>query len=336
MFLGKLAKIALLGFVGATLIKARRRRHGRETLHGKVVLITGGSRGLGLALAKELAQRGALLALCARDVENLQTAKQALTALGAEVFIHPTDVTDRKQVEVLMHKVHAHYGRIDLLVNNAGAMLVGPQEVMDSDDYKKLMETNCWSSLYCTEAVLPHFKAAANGHIVNIASIGGKIAVPHMLPYSVSKFALVGLSQGLAAELAPAGIQVSTVIPSLMRTGSPMHITVKGNHKLEYAWFKIADSLPILSQSAARAASEIVDGIESRKTEIVLTLTAKIAVALQALCPNVLANTLNLANRLLPRSRNTNEKKGYESESLLSRSALAASTDKAAQQYNQI
>ncbi len=335
MVFGKLAKIALLSAVGAAVLSMQRRKHRRMVIQGKVVLITGGSRGLGFALAQELAKRGALLALCGRSDEHLQTAKQALIGMGAEVFVHSTDVTDPKQVDVLMQQVRAHYGRIDVLVNNAGAMLVGPESVMDSDDYKQIMETNCWSSLYCAKAVLPHFMARSTGQIVNIASIGGKIAVPHMLPYSVSKFALVGLSQGLTAELAPAGVDVLTVVPSLMRTGSPRNIRVKGSHKLEYAWFKIADSLPLVSQSAASAANEIADGMESGKKEIVLTMTAKIAVALQALCPSMLSSTLTLVNKLLPSSRDTSEKSGYQSESLLSRSALAAPTDRAARAYNQ-
>ncbi|WPL48848.1 SDR family NAD(P)-dependent oxidoreductase [Sphingobacterium bambusae] len=334
MIFGKLAKIALLAAVSGAMIGMQRSKRRKLSVEGKVVLITGGSRGLGFALAQELATRGALLALCGRSDEHLQLAKQALIERGAEVFVYPADVTDPQQVDILVQQVVGHYGRVDVLVNNAGAMLVGPHAAMDSEDYKKIMDNNCWSSLYCIQAVLPHFTAQSAGQVVNIASIGGKIAVPHMLPYSVSKFALLGLSQGLTAELAPAGIDVLTVVPSLMRTGSPLNIGVKGSHKLEYAWFKIADSLPFVSQSAARAASAIADGMESGKKEIVLTLTAKVAGALQGLCPSILSRALSLINRLLPVSSDTSEKKGYQSESILSRSALAASTDRAAQVYN--
>lgn len=335
MIFGKLTKIALLAAATAAFAHMQRRKRRKLAIRGKVVLITGGSRGLGFALAQELAKRGALLALCGRSDEHLQVAKQTLHGMGAEVFVHPADVTDPHQVEMLVQHVLAHYGRIDVLVNNAGAMLVGPHAVMDSDDYKKIMDSNCWSSLYCTQAVLPHFTAQSAGQVVNIASIGGKIAVPHMLPYSVSKFALVGLSQGLAAELGPEGIDVLTVVPSLMRTGSPRNIRVKGSHKLEYAWFKIADSLPFVSQSATSAASEIADAMESGKKEIVLTLTAKVALALQGLCPSILSNTLTVVNRMLPASNDSSERKGYQSESILSRSALTASTDSAARAYNQ-
>lgn len=336
MGLLKLVKIAAAGMLGAALIKVARKKWEKTSVYGKVVLITGGSRGLGFALAQELADRGALLALCGRSEESLKSAQKVMLKRGVDVFIHPADVTDSDQVAALIQRVMDYYGRIDILINNAGAMLVGPQEVMDVADYKKLMETNCWSCLYTTQAVLPHFATQASGQIVNIASIGGKIAVPHMLPYSVSKFALVGLSKGLAGELASQHVHVSTVIPSLMRTGSPMHISVKGDHKKEYAWFKIADSLPFVSQGVDRAARDIVDGIESKKEEIVLTLTAKLAIALQALCPHTLAGAMAFANRLMPPSSDRSEQKGYESESIISRSALTNATDKAAKAYNQL
>ncbi|GHE35964.1 SDR family NAD(P)-dependent oxidoreductase [Sphingobacterium griseoflavum] len=335
MNIGQVLKISVMGLIGAAMVQATRRRLNRMNLNGKIVLITGGSRGLGLALAKEFARRGALLALCGRSDKHLQKVEEALRRTGAEVFTHSADVTNIAQVEHLMQQVHARYGRIDILINNAGAMLVGPKDVMEVADYKKIMETNCWSSLYCTQAIAPYFKVAGVGHIVNITSIGGKIAVPHMLPYSVSKFAMMGLSQGLTAELAAERIKVTTVVPNLMRTGSPRNITVKGHHRKEYAWFKIADSLPFLSQSAANAAQQIVDGIAAEKVEITLTLTAKIAIALQALCPSIIAQTSGLANRLMPKSHNAVEKKGYESESMLSRNALTRTTDMAAQIYNQ-
>ncbi|WP_437918776.1 SDR family NAD(P)-dependent oxidoreductase [Sphingobacterium sp. LRF_L2] len=326
----------MVGALTTAAFKAVRRRHDRMTLRGKVVLITGGGRGLGFALAQEFAKRGSALALCGRSAEHLEIAMQSLVQMGADVFIHQADVSDRKQVDIVMNKVIEYYGRVDVLVNNAGTMLVGPHEVMDVEDYKHVMEANCWSALYCAEAISRHFVSRSAGQIVNIASIGGKIAVPHMLPYSVSKFALMGLSQGLATELAPAGIRVTTVVPNLMRTGSPRNIFLKGQHKLEYAWFKIVDSLPFLSQSVAHAAKQIVDGVESGKSEIVLTHTAKLALALQAFCPDLLGSALNLANRLLPRSQDTTVKKGYESESPLSRNLLSLSSDNAARKYNQI
>jgi NAD(P)-dependent dehydrogenase (short-subunit alcohol dehydrogenase family) len=206
-------------------------------LRGKVVLITGGSRGLGLAMAREFARHGARLALAARDRDELQQAVTELQAAGVEVLAVPCDVTVRDQVMRMVESVTSHYGVVDVLVNNAGVIEVAPMEVMTLDDYEEAMKTHFWAPLYTTLAVLPQMRDRGAGRILNIASIGGKVSVPHLLPYSASKFALVGFSEGLRAALAKEGVLVTTAAPGLMRTGSPRNATFKGQHRAEYAWF---------------------------------------------------------------------------------------------------
>lgn len=307
----------------------------KTNLEGKVVIITGGSRGLGLAIAMEMARQKAKLVLAARDPRHLDKAKQILTEAGCEVLTVPTDLRNQEDAVKMVKTAHGHFGRIDMLVNNAGVMVVGPENVMGIPDYKDIMDSNLWSALYSIEAAMPYFRQQGAGHIVNICSIGGKIAVPHMTPYSVSKFAMVGMSQGLATELSKSNIKVTTVIPNLMRTGSPRNITVKGNHEAEYAWFKIADSLPFLSQSAKHAAAAIVEAVRLGKTEITLTFTAKIVTALHALFPGVFSAALRMVNYFLPDSDNTASRKGYESDTSLSSNFLTVTTDNAAVKYNQ-
>ncbi|MDQ3009874.1 MAG: SDR family NAD(P)-dependent oxidoreductase, partial [Acidobacteriota bacterium] len=170
-----------------------------------------------------------------------------------------------------------------------------------------------------------------------IASIGGKISVPHMLPYSASKFALVGWSAGLRAELAKDNIVVTTVCPGPMRTGSPRNASFKGQHRAEYAWFSISDSLPIISMSAERAAQQVLTACKRGEAEVILSLPAKLAVGFQNLFPGVMAEVLNLANRLLPAPGGIGKQRalGSESESSLSPSALTALGDKAARENNE-
>lgn len=311
------------------------RRLTRISLHNKVVLITGGARGLGLALARELASKGASLVLCSRTASQLEQARQELEARGCPVLTRVVDVRDEEQVAALVQQTVLRFGRIDLLINNAGIMIAGPQNVMDMDDFRNTMEANVWSSLHTIKAVLPVFKRQRRGHIVNICSIGGKFAVPHMLPYSVSKFAMVGLSQGLAAELARDGVKVTTVIPNLMRTGSPRNITVKGNHEAEYGWFKLAGSFPLVSQHADQAARQIVKGIENGHSEIVLTRTAKFVSAMQGIFPGAMGTVAKCMNALLPRSEDTAVKKGWEAETRLTQGMIGRISDKAADKYNQ-
>jgi NAD(P)-dependent dehydrogenase (short-subunit alcohol dehydrogenase family) len=203
--------LAAAGAGAVALGRALYRRSKEYDFKGKCVLVTGGSRGLGLVLAREFADEGARVAICARDPRELERAQRDLAARGAEVFAFPCDVTDRAQVAELIEVVTRRFGRIDVLVNNAGVIQVGPLEVMTLEDFEQAMNVHFWGPLYTTLAVLPQMRARRDGRIVNVSSIGGKVAVPHLVPYSASKFALAGLSDGLRAELAKDNVMVTTV-----------------------------------------------------------------------------------------------------------------------------
>ena len=289
-------------------------------------------------MAREFAARGARVAICARDRAELERAQKDLSARGAEVFSFPCDVTDRRQVAEMVEVVSRRFGGVDVLVNNAGVIQVGPVEVMTLEDYEEAMRTHFWAPLYATLAVLPQMRRRREGRIVNISSIGGKIGVPHLVPYSASKFALAGLSEGLRAELAKDGVVVTTVFPGLMRTGSPRNATFKGQHRAEYAWFSISDALPVTSIQAERAARQIIDACRRGDAELVITTQAVMAVKFRALFPEAAADALALAARLLPAPGGigTRRAKGRESESELSPSLLTALSDRAAARNNEI
>ncbi|HKP13890.1 MAG TPA: SDR family NAD(P)-dependent oxidoreductase [Blastocatellia bacterium] len=330
----------LLAAVGAGAFFAARalfRQVNAYSFRDRVVLITGGSRGLGLLIARELAREGARLAICARDEGELQRA-QAELSQSAEVIAIPCDVGDRRQVEAFVEAAEQHFGHIDLLINNAGTISVGPMDVMTVEDYEHAMRVHFWGPLNATLAVLPEMKRRGEGRIVNVSSIGGKISVPHLLPYSASKFALVGLSEGLRAELAKDGIVVTTVCPGLMRTGSPRNANFKGQNEAEYAWFKISDSLPLTAINARRAARQIVEAARRGDAEVVLTVQAKAAALFHGVFPGLTADLLGLVNQLLPESGGIGiaREKGRQSESAWSRSWLTALTDRAAEENNQI
>jgi len=333
----KTALFAALGVGLFALAKTVYQEMTKYDLRGKVVLITGGSRGLGLAMARVLADKGARLVICARSEEQLDDAKNELLDRGAEVLAVEADVSIQADVTRVIQRTLNRFGQLDVVINNAGMMMVGAEDVMEVDEYKKVMDSNLWSALYTIKAALPQFLTQGEGRIVNICSIGGKIAVPHMLPYSVSKFAMVGLSEGLGAELKKDNIHVTTVIPNLMRTGSPRNIWVKGDHKAEYEWFKLADSLPFFSQNADDAAKDIINALECGTNEVILTQTAKVAVALQGLIPGGINSIMQLTNRFLPKSRGDHEsKRGWESETKLTKSWLTKLTDDAAVKFNEV
>jgi short-subunit dehydrogenase len=205
-------------------------------------------------------------------------------------------------------------------------------------DYEEAMNTNFWGLLYPTLEVLPSMRERRDGRIVNITSIGGKLGIPHLLPYSASKFAAVGFSQGLRAELADDGVKVVTVVPGLMRTGSPRHAIFRGKHRSEYAWFSISDSLPGLSISAESAARRILDAARRGDAEALFPLTARAAALLNAIAPDLTAGLLATAGRLLPASpgRPTGRQEGKDSRSWLSPSWLTRLGERAARRNNQM
>lgn len=331
----------LWAMAGAGALLAARalvRRATEYDLRGKTVLVTGGSRGLGLVLARELAREDAQIAICARDVEELERARMDLVRRGARVLAVPCDITDRARVEEMVREVREHFGLIDVLINNAGIIEVGPMEVMTLEDYEDAMKTHFWGPLYTTFSVLPEMRERGAGRIVNISSIGGKISVPHLLPYSASKFALVGFSEGLRAELKKDGIVVTTVCPGLMRTGGPYNATFKGQHRAEYAWFSISDSLPVSSMSAERAARQIISAMKRGDAEIVLSIQAKAAVLFHGIFPGLTADLLGQMNKLLPEAGGiwTARAKGTDSMSESSPSWLTTLTDQAAERNNEI
>jgi NAD(P)-dependent dehydrogenase (short-subunit alcohol dehydrogenase family) len=327
---------AALGAAAVARSIFRRRRH--FDLQGKVALVTGGSRGLGLLLARELHDRGARVAICARDEDELAMACDELAACGTEVLALTCDVTDRDQVEEMLAQVREGLGPVDVLINNAGTIQVGPMDEMTVEDYDRALRIHFWAPLFTTLGVLPNMRRRRAGRIVNIASIGGKISVPHLLPYSASKFALVGFSEGLHGALVRDGIYVTTVCPGLMRTGSPRNASFKGRHRAEYAWFSISDSLPVASMSAPRAARRIVDACVDGDAELVLPPTVDLAVRLSALIPGAGPALMGLVDRLLPGPGGigTDTRLGEESESAWSPSVLTTLGDRAAVDNNEI
>jgi short-subunit dehydrogenase len=323
---------------GALLLKSVLSRLSEYDLKDKTVLITGGSRGLGLVMAREFAHEGARLAICARDQEELEQARVDLETLGGEVMAIPCDVTNKQDVDAMIAAVNARFGNIDVLVNNAGVIQVGPLEVMTAADFELAMKAHFWAPLNTIMAVLPSMRAKKAGRIVNISSIGGKVSVPHLVPYSASKFALVGLSKGLRAELMKDGISVTTICPGLMRTGSPRNADFKGQHRHEYACFSIGDSLPLLTVSAENAARQIIRACKRGQAELVISVPAKIAVLFDSLFPEAMDQILGLVNQLLPGAGGVGTKlvKGRDSASAWSPSWLTTLSEEAAVRNNEV
>jgi NAD(P)-dependent dehydrogenase (short-subunit alcohol dehydrogenase family) len=334
-------KLALCGgtiALGWWLAKSAVRQARWFSYQDKVVIVTGGSRGLGLEICRRLISKGAKVALCARTDEDVQAAVAELDQRGGQALGMACDITQPEDVKAFVEEVVARFGRVDVLFNVAGIIQVGPLDSMTLDDFHEAMNINCWGPLHAILAVLPHMRNQQWGRICNVASIGGKQAVPHLLPYDASKFALVGLSTGLRTELAKDGIVVTTVNPTLMRTGSPRNAEFKSRFRQEYAWFKLGGAMPIVSMNSGRAADQILLACQHGDAEDYITNFLNPPVLAAKLAPALTTEILAIVNRFLPPLGGIREgsKRGYESESAITRSPLTALADSAAYRNNEM
>lgn len=325
----------------AAMILSRRAVRHRHAIDfaGRNVVITGGSRGLGLVLARQLAQQGARLCLLARDVEELQRARGQLVPYGGDVMTLRCDVRRRADVRAAVDRILERWSAVDVLINNAGVIQVGPLEHMTHEDFENAMATHFWGPLHFMLELVPSMRRRGFGRIVNIASIGGRIAVPHLAPYCASKFALVGLSDALRTELDQYGIRVTTVSPGLMRTGSPLNADIKGRHEAEFTWFAIADALPGLSISAERAARQILEACRYGDPELTITVQARLASIANQLAPATIGRALALVNRVLPSATDASgnrHRRGRQSTTRWAPSRVTTLSDRAAAANNEL
>ncbi|MGI8741433.1 MAG: SDR family NAD(P)-dependent oxidoreductase [Bryobacteraceae bacterium] len=333
--------VGIAGFGAGLATYSLMRRREEIDLRGKVVFITGGSRGLGLQLAREFGTEGCQLVICARDSDELDRARKDLEARGVPCQAITCDVSDRAQVDRTVAETIGRFGRIDVLVNNAGVIQVGPLEEMTIADFETAMGVIFWGTLYTTLAALPHMRQRRQGRIVNITSIGGKVSVPHLVPYSCAKFAAVALSEGLRAELASYGIKVVTIVPGLMRTGSHLNAQFKGAHEREFAWFSVGAASPLVSIGAERAARAIVLSAKRGDAENILSLPANLLARLHGALPELTIPILSLMDRFfLPEtpSSPTELKSGEDAKQQLNSrvlNTLNAMGESAAQNLNE-
>jgi NAD(P)-dependent dehydrogenase (short-subunit alcohol dehydrogenase family) len=321
---------ALFATGAAVAAREIARRRVDYRFDGKVALVTGGSRGLGFAIADELLGEGARVVICARDEQRLERARDLLSGRG-DVDARRCDVSDRAAVERLV----ADIGRVDVLVNNAGVIGVGPIETQRVDDFRELHDIMFWGVVYPTLAVLPQMLERGEGRIANVTSIGGKISVPYLLPYNAAKYAAVGFSEGLRAEVAGNGVAVTTIVPGLMRTGSYVAALFKGRRETLYRLFAPLSALPVSTVSGRRAARKVVAAIRRGDPELIFTAHANLAARLNGVAPATTQRVLSGIARVLPAGGTPEPLSGLELDPAIDRSLLLTLGRKARADLNQ-
>lgn len=328
-----LAGFAVSSWAAAALVRKTR----ALPLRGKVAIVTGGARGLGLRIAEELGRQGASVAICGRDEAAVARASRLLGGRGIDVLAVACDLGDEGAARSFVERVADQYGRIDIVVNNAGVIQVAPLDQVDHAMIEEAMHSNFWTCANTTFAALPYLERPESaGRIVNITSVGGRVALPHMLGYTASKFAMIGFSEALHAELFARGLRVTTVVPGPMRTGSYYNAEFVGRQKQEFAWFSVLSSLPILSADAGRAARRIVQAMREGQTEVHIGLSGQILPFLHGLSPRLFMAFSAAVAALLPKPSSSDERwKGREINSTLPGSALLEFGDRAARENNE-
>lgn len=268
----------------------------------RVVVLTGASDGMGAEMARQMAaSEGAALALvlAARNKEMLEQVAARCSALGAQVLVVPTDVSDQVQCEALIATAVARYGRIDVLINNAGKSAQALFEEVDNLTwYEDLMRINFWGAVWCTHAALPHLKAS-KGSIVAVSSLAGLVGVPGRTAYGATKFAMTGFFESLRAELKASGVSVTTAYPGVVATKIRYRGFNARGHQAGKSGLKEEGAM-----SVEECARLIIRAMNGRKREIVMTAKGKVGRFLKLIAPGLIEKmALNaLADDVKPRN----------------------------------
>jgi NAD(P)-dependent dehydrogenase (short-subunit alcohol dehydrogenase family) len=233
-----------------------------QSLSGEVALVTGASRGIGLAIARKLGEMGAKLGLCARDAAALGRAEAALSKAGFQTLAVEADVTHAAQVEALVRRVNESLGEIDILVNNAGVGVFAPLHELSEDDWDRVMDTNLKGVYLCSRAVAPQMIDRHRGHIINISSLAGKNAFAKGGVYCASKWGLQGLTACQAEDLRGYGIRVSAVCPGTVATEFSPHAGKNPEKMLQPE-----DVAHVVAMLVTQAAQSFVSEVALRPTQ---------------------------------------------------------------------
>jgi NADP-dependent 3-hydroxy acid dehydrogenase YdfG len=194
-------------------------------LSGRVAAITGASSGIGEATAEMLARAGAAVSLAARRTDRIDILAERINGEGGRALSIETDVTDEQQANAFITRTKEELGRLDILINNAGVMLLGPVVGADTSEWRRMIEVNLLGLLYCTHAALPIMGAQGSGHIVNISSVAGRFATLGSAVYNMTKFGVNGFSEALRQEVVAANVKISVVEPGFVDTELQGHNT---------------------------------------------------------------------------------------------------------------
>jgi NADP-dependent 3-hydroxy acid dehydrogenase YdfG len=227
----------------------------KNNIDGKVIIITGASSGIGLATAKLLAAKGALVSLAARRIDKLESLVKEIVDAGGVAKAYSTDVSKKADVDALVAATIKDFGKIDVLFNNAGIMPVSFLENLHYEEWEQMIDINIKGVLYGIGAVLPHFKAQKSGHFINVSSVAGHHVAPSSAVYSATKFAVRAISEGLRQEVKPYHVRTSIISPGMTASELTNSITDEAIKPM----ISMIEQMAIPAESIARAVAYVID-----------------------------------------------------------------------------
>jgi uncharacterized protein len=247
-------------------------------LKGKIIAITGASSGIGRELAAMAAAEGAVPILLARSIQALDELKEELTAHAPQCVAYPFDVTNNQQIEDTVQVITEMFGRIDVWVNNAGYGIFSEFIDAQLQDFAEMMDVNYMGTVRCTKAVLPHMLKQKSGHIINVASVAGKIATPKSSGYAATKFAVIAFTSTIRQELAGSGIKVTAINPGPVQTAFFDRADASGEYRKNVEKFMLTPQ---------KVAGSILQSMQQYRSEVTLPGYMKLGVIIQQLMPGL-------------------------------------------------
>lgn len=289
----------LLGGLGVVHFSYRKWQENQFSFKGKTVVLTGGSRGLGLVMARQMIAEGARVVSLARDPETLRRAEQEFPP--GSYFPIQCDVTEASDLERAHSIIRAKFNSVDVLIHNAGIIQVGPFHNLNKSDYEDSLKLHFWATYQLIRNFLPQLKRSKDARVLVTNSLGGRVGVPHLSSYSVGKFAQSGFLESIRPELVQSGIGLTVAYPALMRTGSPDHAHYRGNLRDERFWFTLSDSLPLISLPADQAVTSILNAVKAGRPEVIPGFVGKLGLKTRELSPSLFNFVMKVANGFLPK-----------------------------------
>jgi len=295
-----LAWTFMAGIGGLAGYFAFKRKKRQFTYQGKVVLVTGGARGLGYIMARQLVEEGAKVIICARDADQLDKAYVLLRNHGEVTYPYVCDITEKENIVQLAYFIKKRFGRLDVLINNTGTITINPIEQLPLNNYKKFIESHLWGPMQLVRVLIPLLSKSREAKIVNIFSVGGKISLAKSQPYDVNEIVHAVFYDNISRVITGKNIKLTAIYPEFKDQDLPVNLKLKGHSEQELAWSKFNESRPLISLYAENVGKQILKTAQIGKKTLTLPFPRELARIVNNINTELNLTLCQLVDHLVP------------------------------------